>query len=441
MGPNATQTVRSGASEGTTATTQTVESADPNPTAQRAVEDGYDIPVRGGSIPADHERTFARTESLLGVNASPPDVLLVRSPEAMSSPSGPNGDSGGGRSSSVRSFLEVMGFGQDSARARRAGRGGGGSSGGDERDGTEGDDADESPITVAAYAPSAHSVVVNERLTAPRYEAMLERTLAHEYTHTVQFQREAFRRLQRALTLRESYSRDEYLVYLAVVEGAGVYTEAAYERRYLGGRGSPSISATQYRNASSAVQFSLSRYHFGYRYLDARLDSPAGLAAVYDDPPRTTEQLLHGPSSGSEPPKRLAVATALGDERAVGRANTNGELMTRILLATELNASRAASGADGWGNDEVVPVAGRNRSFVWATRWDSPVEADEFDAALTAYLSARADRSGGVWRDGPLAFRVVRVGEESVALLAGSESFVTEASVSGSNSSVEVSAA
>ncbi|WP_158057035.1 hypothetical protein [Halorussus halophilus] len=405
--------------------TTTVPS-DSNATTQSG-ESGYDIPVSGGSLPIDHERTFGRTIGLLGANASPPTVLLVKSPEELASPSGPNGGSGSGQSTTSRTFLGVMGVGQDS--------------GGGERDDGESDDGDDSRptgITVAAYVPSAYSVVVNERLTAPRYERSLERTLAHEYTHTVQFQRDAFTRLQRALSLRDDYSRDTYLVYLGVVEGAGVYTEVAYDREYLGGRGSPTISNAQYRNAPSAAQYSLARYYFGYRYLDARLDSPSGLETVYDDPPRTTEELLHNLTPGSEPPKPLSVSTAFTDDRSVGLADTNGELMTRIFLATELNASRASSGADGWGNDKVVPVEGPNRSFVWATRWDSPAEANEFETTLTEYLAARGEQSGDIWLDGPLRFRVVRVSDESVVLLAGDESFVRNSSASGSDSTVEV---
>jgi hypothetical protein len=69
---------------------------------------------------------------------------------------------------------------------------------------------------------------------------------------------------------------------------------------------------------------------------------------------------------------------------------------------------------------------------------------------LEVYLDSRAERlpaetsasdADAVWRDGSLSFRTVRVSEETVLLLAGEESFVKNAGVSGANASVSVSVA
>lgn len=396
-------------------------------TTESAVEDGYDIPVTGGSLPVEHERVFARTERLLGANVSPPTVIVVQSQAEISE--GTNaGETPNGASS--RSFVAVMGIGQDESG---------------EADGEgEGDEGDESEdgVSVAAYAPSANAVYVNERMTRPGREQSLERTMAHEFVHTVQFRQDAFGRTQRALDLRERYSRDRYLTYASVIEGAAVFVASAYDRRYLEGDWASITTTEGYRSADSGVKYAIARYYFGSRYLEHRFGSPRNLSAVYDDPPETTEQLLHNDTDGSEEPKALSVSAALGENRTTGRTDVNGELFTRIALGTELNRSRAVAGADGWGADRLVPVVGErgegNRSYVWATRWDSPAEADEFEAALGAYLESRANRSGEVWRDDGLAFRVERASDETVVLLAGDEPFVGSASVAGTNASVSV---
>lgn len=403
-----------------------------------------DIAVRGGSLPVEHDRIFERTERLLGANVSPPWAIFVRSPEELREGSGDAGPVAGSES---RSFVAVMGIGQETA-----GDDGDGSDGSDENDDSDESDDDADSISVAAYVPSASSVFVNERMAEPGRERALERTLAHEFVHVAQFQQGAFARTQDALDLRRSYSRDRYLAYVSVIEGAAVFVADEYDRRYLEGERVTVASPARYRASSSGVQYAISRYYFGHRYLQHRFDSPDELSAVYDDPPETTEQLLHNDTNGSEEPRELTVATDLGGNRTAGRTNVNGELFTRIALASQLNESRAAAGADGWGADRLVPVVGDERNYVWATRWDSPAEADEFEAALEEYLDSRANASadagtGGlevededVWADGDLRFRVERTDAETVVLLAGNGSFVGSASVTGTNETVSVAA-
>ena len=417
----------------TTAPSDTAESTAPGKTTdsaddgESAVEsEGEGVAVRGGSLPVDHDRIFDRTEHLLGANVSPPSAVLVRSPEELH---GGSSDDGAGVRFSNRSFVSVMGIGREDANG-----GSGDGEGNGSEDGGGGDS-----ISVAAYVPSAYTVVVNERMTEAGRERALERTLAHEFVHVAQFRQGAFARMQAALGLRRSYSQDRYFAYVSVVEGAAVYVAAEYDRRYLAGEQVTVASQERYRAAPSGVQYATAPYYFGNRYLQHRFDSPEELSVVYDDPPRTTEQLLHPGANGSEEPRKLSVMTDFGENRTAGRTNTNGELFTRIALASRLNESRAAAGADGWGADRLVPVVGDERSYVWATRWDSPAEADEFEAALGAYLDARANRSDGAWTDGSLRFRVARTDAETVVLLAGSESFVGSASVSGTNESVSVS--
>jgi hypothetical protein len=239
-----------------------------------------------------------------------------------------------------------------------------------------------------------------------------------------------------------------------VVEGAAAFVGETYDRRYLAGDWATITERERYRSSPARVKYKIARYYFGQRYLRHRFSSAANVSAVYDDPPRTTEQLLHNDTDASEKPKALDLAVDPGANRMRGHADTYGELFARIALGTELTESRAADAAAGWGADRLVPVVGPNgtRSYVWATRWDSPAEADEFESAMAEYLASRANRTAAdareedaIWRDSSdprsdegLTFRTVRTSDETVVLLAGAESFVGGASASGTNASVSV---
>ncbi|UPV73797.1 hypothetical protein M0R89_14775 [Halorussus limi] len=405
---------------------------------------GRDISVRGGSLPVEHERIFARTADLLGANVAPPTVIVVESAAEIRNDTG--GPSAAGSGSRARSFAGVMGIGGE--------RGGTGNETGDGDTGGSG-----RGVSVAAYAPSARSVVVNERVATAGRERALERTMAHEFVHTIQFRQNAFVRMQWALDVDRRPTRDTVLTYSSVVEGAAVFVADAYDRRYLAGDWASITTTERYRSAPASVKYSIARYYFGSRYLSHRFDSPRNLSAVYDDPPRTTEQILHNDTDGSEMPLSLSLSVEPRENRTRGPNDTYGELFARIAVGTELNESRAADAAAGWGADRLVPVADEDgtRSFVWATRWDSPDEADEFERAIAAYLDSRANRSGGaagaranesagrsgtgsptIWRDGNLTFGTERVDEETVVLLAGTESFVGGANATGTNASVSV---
>lgn len=409
-------------------------------TTEAPTDDALDIPVSGGSLPFAHEQVFTRTIELLDLNVSPPTVIVVKSPAEIRADTG--GVSSPGSGNVTRSFAGVMGIGRDDGSEDDTGDDRSDSGDGEDDRTDDGDGSDEG-VSVAAYTPSAHSVIVNERLTDTGRERVFERTLAHEFVHVVQFRQDAFDRVQRNIGLNRRYSRDRYLTYASVIEGTATYVGEEYDRRYLAGN-SATISKTEhYLSSPSGVKYSIARYYFGRRYVASRFDSPANVSRIYEDPPRTTEQLLHEDANGSEEPRILTVEVRPGENRTVGRKNTNGELFTRIALGTELNESRAATAAAGWGADELVPVEpvnrSGNRSFVWATRWDSPAEATEFETALGEYLDSRANRSGELWRDGSLFFRVVRVSDETVVLLAGDEPFVRNATPTGTNGRVSVS--
>jgi hypothetical protein len=109
-----------------------------------------------------------------------------------------------------------------------------------------------------------------------------------------------------------------------------------------------------------------------------------------------------------------------------------GELFVRSLFGTGLNESAAAELADGWGNDRQLEFEGTNSTgFAWVLRWDDAANATEFENGVATYLE-QTDTPGPV--------RVDRVAPETTVLFAGDESFVQNATASGGNSTVTVTA-
>jgi hypothetical protein len=268
--------------------------------------------------------------------------------------------------------------------------------------------------------------------------------LAHEYTHVLQYDGGAFGHIRRGIREDAGNTRQ---VYLAVVEGSASYAEARYAAEHLDEPYEQRSWSAYSANSSRLGALLLAPYYFGERYVRERVDSVANLSAVYDDPPTTTEQVVHGDAPGEEPPRPLVVEVhSTADSGWDAREpRIRGELFVRLVLEGQLAPDRAAEAAAGWGADRVVTFENASTNvtasaYAWVLRWDDPGEAREFEAAMTAYLDGRADRSDGRWRDGTTTFDLRRVSEETVVVLAGPDPFVAHATVDGGNGSVGVTA-
>jgi hypothetical protein len=122
---------------------------------------------------------------------------------------------------------------------------------------------------------------------------------------------------------------------------------------------------------------------------------------VYQNPPISTEQILHPelyPSDAPLPIDLPDLATTLGEGwREVSR-NQMGEWDTYLILAradnpnARLDDATAQDAAAGWGGDEYVVLHNDSTgatAFVMKTIWDSSQDADEFASALQQYASSR----------------------------------------------------
>jgi hypothetical protein len=262
---------------------------------------------------------------------------------------------------------------------------------------------------------------------------LVERRLVHEFVHVVQF-RDGW--LDEVGSYETAVTRDFVMAYRSLAEGGAVYAADAYVERYDPGRPLQSALLTaDYRAGDPAGnRLVLAPYHFGVRYVRDRVDSPRNLASVYRPVPRTSEQVLHNLTPGSEPPMDLRVDVETGETFDREDTDRMGEMFLRVVLRAELDRERADAAAAGWGTDEWLTFADRGDDrwgLAWVTRWDSPGEATEFVDGLRRFVDGRVVETAAV-------FRVVELGDDTVVLLAGDHAFVEGATVSGGGESVSV---
>jgi hypothetical protein len=372
----------------TTATPRTIS------TTTRQGQD--DIGVRGGDLPVNPNRIFARVQSLLGTTVSGPDYIEIRLHDEMP------------RSlSEFPRFYRLLGI--EFPEDRNA--------------------------TATGLTPNRNVVFLKQQLLSNRAETAF--VLVHEYVHIIQFTTGAFRTLRKNLNISWPLTPDTRLVYRSIGEGAATYTARIYAKQYLNTSQIKlrANNLTQgYWSRSAEERYVHAPYYYGNRYAAARVDSPRALDKLYKRPPQTTETLIHRLPPGSEPPMNLSVSVEQANWFFLNLSSQGrmGELFVRIALSTELNRSAAIRGADGWGSDrQLTFVRNGQHGYAWVLRWDDAANATEFVNVFRTYLSKRAVYKNGVWRDDDTAFRVERIGERTIVVFLGPSSFVTTAEASG----------
>ncbi|WP_436912102.1 hypothetical protein [Halosimplex marinum] len=355
-------------------------SPEPTATATPTAGDGEIVPV-DGNLSVNATRVFERVERLHGVEADAPTVVVgTGEPREAGTYDSP--------------FYRAVGI---------TGR-----------------------IYAAGQLVGPEEVFVDANVSDP------ERTLAHEFAHTVHSQE---RWLPTGL---RSVSDDELRAAWAVIEGSAVYTTDEYLRTHaedarLGSR----TLRRSYDDGNPAYRLFVSRYVAGVEYVEARADSPSELEPVLTDPPETTEAILHPDRNVSV--GYLAVSTAPGNWSVEpghypSGADRRGELFVRELLRLELDRAVADSAANGWDNDRSLAFVdpGSNETAVaWTLRFENATEADEFAAAFERFADRRAANSS-------LTFASERVAPETLTVFAGNETFVDGAVATGSNESVHI---
>lgn len=112
---------------------------------------------------------------------------------------------------------------------------------------------------------------------------------------------------------------------------------------------------------------------------------------LYKDIPVSTEQILHRSAYFDKRDNPTDVRLIVPGGTKVVYENTLGEFETRLFLYQHLkNQDDAVRGAAGWDGDRyMVLETPAGRGIVWATVWDSAVDAAEFSSMLTQVSEAR----------------------------------------------------
>lgn len=127
--------------------------------------------------------------------------------------------------------------------------------------------------------------------------------------------------------------------------------------------------------------------------------------ALYRDPPRSSEQILHpekflDPRLADEPvPLRAPdLAPYLGADWSTVYRNTLGEAGTRQLVRFTGDPWQAFRAAKGWGGDEYRLYEDENdESFLqWVSAWDSECDAVEMMTALQNVVRRQASEQQGI---------------------------------------------
>jgi hypothetical protein len=265
--------------------------------------------------------------------------------------------------------------------------------------------------------------------------AALEVVLAHEFVHVVQFQRDQVSAVRRNVG---GTSTDARWTARSIVEGVAVWTETRYVETY--GLDAPTggeRTTTLYTEATPGTPFrhGQAAYLFGYDYVRNQSPGLDRVEGLYERPPTTSEQVLHGLDPGTEPPTELYVRTiAEGTTWRGSATDTLGEAYARVVLENGVSVPESVDAAAGWGNDRLVTYRERptaNASFVWVTRWDTAADATEFRDAMNATFDAGGDRTGDRWRlDGDVRATTVRPDDTTVVVAVGEDGLLDALDVS-----------
>ncbi len=250
----------------------------------------------------------------------------------------------------------------------------------------------------------------------------------HEFTHALQDQ---FFGLDALLESEDVADHpDRSLATLALVEGdasavMNVYTQEIVSRNPLAAfqllgeglqagnlmlpAGTPSILTREL----------LFPYQDGMTFVTALFQDTNSwdtVNAAFDNPPTTTEQILHPQKyldgEGAMDVTLANGTAALGEGWAQVWDTTLGEWYLGEHLATQLSRSDANEAAAGWGGDRLhIYAQAEKAALAWHVRlvWDAPYEQTEFEKFYAAFGEARygVPPENGCWSDAGSALCLV----------------------------------
>jgi len=259
------------------------------------------------------------------------------------------------------------------------------------------------------YIPGTDQfTLITEDPTRPTVD---EGVLIHELVHALQD--------QYSLTSSSpGATADESSARLGLSEGEANYIQYQYQRRcQVDWKCVPTPQAGD--GGSSDVNLGIALtgfqpYSDGPPLVD-QLFQQAGWEAVtqaYDNPPVSTEQVIHPERYPDEQPATLEFTSRpVGDWRLLGTERIGEAWLysmfwyqAREFNISVVNASTLSTPdggefdmlnytsmpSEGWGNDQLYMYTDGNQSgYVWQTVWDSERDAEQFESAYLTILSGQ----------------------------------------------------
>lgn len=270
-------------------------------------------------------------------------------------------------------------------------------------------------------------------------------TLAHELTHALQDQLYDLNAMEEGIKSDD----DMLLAFSALVEGDAtllMFVEMEDEQDVaqmdpVALRATfnimswmlPLAGGKTFRSAPAIFRDSLIFPYFQGMLFVLTVASEGGWEAVhniYSNPPLSTEQILHPHKYllDVDVPQQIILpdlADVLPDDWQRLGGNCLGELQTRILLKRVAGGSVAAAGWDG-DHYDVYRNAQGNLALVYASVWDSPRDAQEFESAYRRYRQPSAAEQPAEAAVVESASSVFAAGTQSQVVLAGDKVFLVE---------------
>ena len=230
-------------------------------------------------------------------------------------------------------------------------------------------------------------------------------TYAHEYTHALQDQTYDIRDgLQYNNDTCEADSERCFAIQ-ALIEGDATLLQEQWLRTFAGDEDRSDLleffadfDMPVFDSAPAYIQSELTfPYFWGLNFIRT-LYLDGGWAAVdtaYQNPPLSSEQILHPERYPKDPPVDL-VSPNVSDALSSGWEKTVhdvlGEWTTRMVLDEYLPMDEASLAAEGWGGDLLLFFYQEEDdvdALVLITQWDTMRDAHEFSAAFLDYGLAR----------------------------------------------------
>ena len=269
---------------------------------------------------------------------------------------------------------------------------------------------------------------------ADEIRALDQVAYAHEFTHGLQQQHFDIHSTSKAL----QGNSDQALAYRGLVEGDATLTETVYMIQHMDdeqmaqiAEDSTALDSTALESAPHVIQREFTfPYREGPQFVFTILSAAGSWRSVnqlYEDIPRSTEQILHPEKYvAKEEPIKLVlpdITSVLGGDWTVLKEDTLGEFLLLAYLEDHIASEEADVAAAGWGGDAYALLEGPEGALLLQTviAWDAEDDAQEFFDAFVQFTSAR---TGGEWQPvegDPSAQTIAFPGQVIFAAVEGSQ--------------------